>query len=265
MTEDLFNPNKIKFKKPETSLESSTRKEASVSNKNYLIKKDVNSINDLENKIKDEIKITEIKKEMGIEKNSEKTQEFLSKLIDKNGILDFAQLKKVGHGGTHDVFVSPDNASSVIKLNRGQLNRVLAKGETSFSPEMRKAAEQHVISENLKRDQLYQYFGNANCLYERILIQKVKIESDGKSQEAEAPISIQESSNVFANPDKKDFSTSYAEKNLTEKNKDVYKKMNDALMGNGEFNENDFLQFNDKLKPIFELIGNDEGFKNSMQ
>lgn len=219
----------------------------------------------LKSKIMDEIKIAEIRKQIGTEKNQEQMQTFLSELPSKEGAIDFTQLKKVGKGGTHDVFVFPNNPTFVIKLNRGVLEKVLATGQSIIPPEMRQGAEQHVKNENSKYDQLYQYFGEANCLHERMSIQKVKTEINDKPREIETLISIQESSDVFADPDKKDFSTSYAEKNLKEETKEIYRKMNSALMGNGEFNENDFLQFNDKLKPIFELMDNDENFKSTMQ
>jgi hypothetical protein len=262
------------MKSPEDNIfnqESKNSQEIAVSTDDSSLREEISNeqqsdaIQILKSKIMDEIKITEIRKQIGTEKNQKQIQTFLSELPCKEGAIDFTQLNKVGKGGTHDVFVFPNNPAFVIKLNRGVLEKVLATGQHSIPPEMRQGAEQHVKNENSKYDKLYQYFGEANCLHERMSIQKVKTEVDDKPQEVETLISIQESSNVFANPDKKDFSTSYAEKNLTEETKEIYRKMNNALMGNGEFSETDFLQFNDKLKPIFELIDNDENFKNSMQ
>lgn len=191
--------------------------------------------------------------------------EFLKEITDSTGVVDLSQLKKIGQGGTHDVYISPNNDNFVIKIDRWILNKAINQGQLIISPEMRNEVEAYVDNENHKNELLYKYFNKANCLKEREMIRKIKTEVGMESIEVETLISIQEGSKVFADKDKKDYSTSYAEKNITDETKEFYLKMNDALLGNSDFDETDFLQFNEKLEAIFELIDTDEDFKSKMR
>ena len=215
-------------------------------------------------------KSNELKKEeieLSIESNKdEKIQSFISKLPRKEGFINFDQLQKVGHGGTHDVFIYPQNPTFVIKLNRGALEKVISIGQAKLLPEVRKIANEYTECENNKNKQLYKYFGQEHCLSEKIMVQKINFKKDGIPRNIEGVISIQEASDIFKNPNRKDFSTSYAEKDLSIKeNRGSYDKMNKALLSDGKFNEKDFFEFNEKLKPIFELVDKDKEFVESIK
>lgn len=217
-------------------------------------------------KIADEQKIEELKANLGIENNDSQINSFISELPNREGYIDFSQLQKVGHGGTHDVFIYPQNPKFVIKLNRGALEKALSVEQSTFPPELQKIANQYIKEENGKNEQLYEYFGQNHCLREKAMIQKIRIEKDGNYQEIEGVISIQEASDIFKDPNKKDFSTGYAEQNpKLGQNKEIYDQMNKALLGKGEFDEEDFLEFNDKVKTIFEVVDSDKEFANCMR
>lgn len=211
------------------------------------------------------VRIEEIKSFQNIENKDVQIHSFINGLPTKNGFIDFSQLESIGHGGTHDVYIYPQNSEYVIKLNRGVLEKVLDSGQNELSPELRLLAEKHVNDENDNYAQLYKYFGEENCLREKLAIKKISIEQDEKTLNIESLISVQKASNVFKDPNKKDFSTSYAEKILDDTDKEHYQKMNNALLGDAEFTLADFLHFNQKLKPIFELIDSDKNFANSMK
>ncbi len=216
--------------------------------------------------IDDENKIQEIREQLGTENRDTQIQTFISELPNNDGFVDFGQLQRVGRGGTHDVFIYPQNPTFVIKLNRGALGKARSIGQAKFSPEVRKMADQYVEGENSKNEQLYKYFGQEHCLREKAVVQKISVEQDGILQNIEVVISIQEASDIFKDPDKKDFSTGYTERDPSvDQNKDVYDKMNKALLGIDKFDENDFLKFNEKIKPIFELVDKDKKFADCVR
>ncbi len=217
-------------------------------------------------KIADEQQIENVRKNLGIENRDEQIQSFISELPNKEGHIDFSQLQRVGRGGTHDVFIYPQNQKFVIKLNRGALEKALSVGQANLPPDVRRMADQYVEGENSKNEQLYEHFGQNHCLRERAMVQKISVEKDGIVQNIEGVISIQEASDILKDQNKKDFSTGYTEQdpNLG-KNKEIYDRMNKTLLGKEEFSEKYFLEFNDKLKSIFELIDSDKEFADSMR
>lgn len=218
-------------------------------------------IETIQRKIDDQNKIEEIREQLGIESEDTKIQSFINELPNKEGFVDFSQLQRVGHGGTHDVFIYPQNPTFVIKLNRGVLEKARSIGQAELPPEVRKMADEYAGGENSKNEQLYKHFGQEHCLREKVLVQKISVEQDGISQNIEGVISIQEASDIFKDPNKKDFSTGYTEQDPSvEENREAYDKMNKVLLGGGEFDEKDFLKFNEKLEPIFELADKDKEF-----
>jgi hypothetical protein len=219
-----------------------------------------------ERKIADEQEIEKLKASLGIENNDSQVQSFISELPNREGYIDFSQLQRIGHGGTHDVFIYPQNPKFVIKLNRGALEKALSVGQAKLPPDIKQMANQYVVGENSKNEQLYEYFGQNHCLREKAMLQKIRVEKDGVYQDVEGVISIQEASDIFKDPNKKDFSTGYAEqKPELGQSKEIYDQMNKALLGKGEFDEKDFLEFNDKLKTIFELVDSDKEFADCMR
>lgn len=64
-------------------------------------------IETIQRKIDDGNKIGEIRKQLGIENRDVQIQSFISELPNVEGFVGFSQLQRVGHGGTHDVFVYP--------------------------------------------------------------------------------------------------------------------------------------------------------------
>jgi hypothetical protein len=217
-------------------------------------------------KIVDEQQIENVRKNLGIENRNEQIQSFISELPNKEGHIDFSQLQRAGHGGTHDVFIYPQNPKFVIKLNRDALEKALSVGQVNLPLDIRQMANQYVEGENSKNEQLYEHFGQNHCLREKAIVQKISIEKDGVPQDIEGVISIQEASDIFKDPNKKDFSAGYAEQDLElGKSKEIYDRMNKALLGKEEFDEKDFLEFNDKLKSIFELVDSDKEFANCMR
>ena len=99
----------------------------------------------IQRKIDDQNKIEEIKEQLGVENRDTQIQSFISELPNKEGFIDFSQLQRVGHGGTHDVFIYPQNPTFVIKLNRGVLEKASSIGQTELSPEIRKMADESCL------------------------------------------------------------------------------------------------------------------------
>ena len=221
-------------------------------------------------RIDDSIGAAEIRLSIDADSGDGHFQSFISELPNKDGFIDFSQFQRVGHGGTHDVFIYPRNPSFVIKLNRGALEKALSVGQSELPPEMRRVAEQYTDSANGNNEELYKYFGQQHCLREKASIQKINVEHGGVIRNIEGIITIQEASDVFKDPTKKDYSTGYAEQNPAQnpalhEYKEAYDRMNRALLSNEEFSESDVLTFNDKLKSIFDLVDQDTDFANSMR
>ena len=209
----------------------------------------------------------ELREENDLEENKNtQRQSFINELPNKEGFVDFSQLQRIGHGGTHDIYVYPKNPAFVIRLNRSVLEKAYGIGQAELPPEMRKTADEYVEDENSKNKQLYEHFGRKHCLREKVILQRISIEQNGVLQNIECVISIQEASDIFKDPNRKSFNTGYAEQDSSvEQSKEAYDRMNRALLGRGNFDENDFLKFNPQLKSIFELIDQDKEFKNCMR
>jgi len=193
-------------------------------------------------------------------------QSFIDVLPKNEGHIDFRQLHMIGHGGTNDVFIYLQNPTFVIKLNRAVLEKLRSFEQAELLPEARKMADEYVEGENSKSKQLYKHFGREHCLIEKVMIQRISINKDDILQNIEGIISIQKASDIFKDQNRKDFSIGYIEQDLSvEDNKEVYDKMNKSLLCNDEFNESDFLKFNEKIRPIFELVDQDKEFGNTLK
>ena len=223
-------------------------------------------IETIQRKIDDRKQIVKVREHLGIESEDTKIKSFIGELPNKEGFIDFSKLQRVGDRGTHDVFIYPQNPTFVIKLNRGALEKARSIGQTELPPEVRTRADEYVEGENSKNEQLYKHFGQEHCLREKVMVQKICVEQEGLSQNIESVVSIQEASDIFKDPNRKDFSAGYTEQDPSvEENKEVYDKMNRALLGGGEFDEKDFLKFNEKAKPIFELVDKDREFADCVR
>ncbi len=217
-------------------------------------------------RIVDKQKLENIRELLTAQNREAQIQSFVSELPSRGEHIDFSQLQRIGHGGTHEVFIYPQNPKFVIKLNRNALEKAMGLGQANLPPDIRQVADRYVTAENEKNEQLYIFFGHNQCLCETAMVQKISVEKDGVPQDIEGVISIQEASDIFKDPNKKDFSTGYTEQNPNlGKSKKIYDQMNKALLGKEEFNEEDFLEFNDKLKPIFELVDTDAEFADCMR
>lgn len=218
-------------------------------------------------KIDDKNKLSEVREDLGLEINKDaQIQSYINQLPKNGDYIDFSKLQKIGNGGTHDVFIDQNNPTFVIKLNRDALEKASSLGQSEWSDETQKKVNEYVEGENYKNKQLYKSFGIENCLSEKMMIAKINIERNNVAQNINGVISIQEASDVFKNQTKKDFSMGYIEKDkLFKENKDAYDGMNRALLGSADFNEKDILLFNEKLKPIFELVDTNQQFADSMR
>ena len=194
-------------------------------------------------------------------KRDARIEKYINSLLKKEEFIDFSKLQKLGQGGTNDVFSCKKNSNFVIKLSREALDKAIELSESPWSNETRQAVNEFVEDENNRSEQLYKYFGAENCLSEKVMVAKISVEYNNWPRDIEGLILIQEVSDVFKNPTKLEFSTGYAERSpMFKKNKDVYDKINTALLGHGEFNEKDIFVFNEKLIPIFELVDLDKEF-----
>lgn len=228
-------------------------------------KKTTEQIESIQRKINDENKVEETRRQLGVENRDTQIQSFIRELPHKDGYIDFYQLQNKGGGGTHYVFIDPQNPAFVIKLNRDVLEKTIKVDQPELSPETRQQAEQYIDSENRKNEQLYQYFGQKHCLRDQVITQKIRVAHCGVAKNIESVIVVQEASSVFLAPGKMSFGSEYAEKKLANQDKNTYDKMNKALLGNEKFDENDFLKLHEELKSIFELAEKDENFADSVR
>lgn len=230
------------------------------------IKTDANIFESIQKKINEEMKIDEIKNQLEKEYRDNNIKNFINELPRIDNAINLQSLHKLGQGGTHDVLMDPQNQKFVVKLNRGLLEKAKAINQQELSLDIQQQVNEYIENENHKYEELYKYFGNDHCIREKVITEKINIGEPNAPQPISAIISVQEASDVFTNPTKQDFGTTYIEKDpLLDQKKEIYDRMNEALLGEGEFNEQDYLELNEKAKPIFELINNDSQFADCMR
>ncbi len=168
--------------------------------------------------IDDQKKIDEIKRGLGITSNKERKKiEFLKNLPRINGSIDLSQLKKIGKGGTHDVYSLNGNSQMVLKINRGVLHTVLKTGHPKIEGELLSKARQYINGQNEGYSRLYDSFGEENSMTEDVYIQKIRLE-DGK--EIECVVVLQEGSNLFGRADTIDFNCANSDSILAQVDSD---------------------------------------------
>lgn len=163
-------------------------------------------------------KIDEIKRGLGITPNKErKKSEFLEHLPRINGSIDLSQLKKIGKGGTHDVYSMNGNSHMVLKINRGVLHTVLKTGHPKIEGALLSKAKQYIDSQNNGYSKLYDAFSEENSMTEDVSIQRIKLE-DGR--EIECVVVLQEGSNLFGKADTIDFNCANSDSILNQVDSD---------------------------------------------
>lgn len=196
-------------------------------------------------------------------------EHFVNELPRVDGFIDFSQLKKIGHGGTHDVFIYPENENFVVKLNREVLGYILRRKKEKLDAVAKAYAEDHVKNMNTENARLYSHFGSDNCLVEDIRISKIRM--DGKNIEGpidvmEGLVTVQHATTAFHNPTKLDLSTGYTEKDpSTSQLMEEYGAMNAGLLGNSDYDEEVFFRFHNKMDETFKLIDQDNKFAECLR
>lgn len=263
-----FNPNKVT---KESIHKENIEKKALVFSVDSNIQIENNEIvsNNFEiikKKINKEMKIDEVKNQLEREYINNNINTFINELPRANDGIDFHNLNKLGQGGTHDVFIDQHSPKYIIKMNRALLEKAKAINQYDLSLDIQQQANEYIENENHKYQELYKYFGNEHCIREKVIAEKINIGEANAPQTISTILSVQEASDVFTDPTKQDFGTTYIEKDpLLDRKKKIYDRMNEGLLSDGEFNEQDYLELNEKVKPIFELINNDSQFADCMR
>lgn len=263
-----FNPDKIS---KELIHKEGIEKDNSVffAERNIQAKKveiESNNFESIQKKITEEMKIDEIKNQLEKEYRDSNISAFINELPHIDNAINLQSLHKLGQGGTHDVFMDQQSPKFVVKLNRGLLEKAKAINQQELSLDIQQQVNKYIENENHKYEELYKYFGNEHCIREKVIAEKINVGEPSAPQPISAILSVQETSDVFTNPTKQDFGTTYIEKDsLLDQKKEIYDRMNEGLLGGGEFNEKDYLELNEKVKPIFELINNDPQFADCMR
>ncbi len=144
------------------------------------------------------------------EAESNQFEGYLEQLPKIEGAVDFSRLKKIGKGGTHDVYEYGEDSRCVVKIDRGVLDRVLQAGGGETLPENLAAqAESYLSQKNGRNEELYGAFGDENCMREKAMRAKVSINTPKGIVRVETVIVIQEKSDIFSQEDTVDFSTTY--------------------------------------------------------
>ena len=159
---------------------------------------------------------------------------------------------KIGSGGTHDIFINTDDDKFVVKIDRDLLSRVAQR--TEVTPEMIQTA--HTITQEKENEYkaLQDSFGREHCLCEKYFVDKVY--TFEQNRPIDTIITIQEKSDAFTNPANIDFSASYLDEEAQSIDESDYAKLLAIAEGKG-FDEELFLKYETKSRPIFEKIDTD--------
>ena len=153
--------------------------------------------------IYDQKAIEEIKRGLGINSGEEtKKSEFLQQVPRINGSIDLSQLKKIGKGGTHDVYSMNGDSNMVMKINRGVLHTILNTGHSKLEGTLLSKAKQYISGQNDGYSKLYGSFGEVNCMTEDVSIQKIKLDD---RKEIECVVVLQQGSDLYGRSDVIDF------------------------------------------------------------
>ena len=179
-------------------------------------------------------------------------ENYLESLSRNDSAIDLTRLVKIGSGGTHDIFINTDDDKFVVKIDRDLLSRVAQR--TEVTPEMIQTA--HTITQEKENEYkaLQDSFGREHCLCEKYFVDKVY--TFEQNRPIDTIITIQEKSDAFTNPANIDFSASYLDEEAQSIDESDYAKLLAIAEGKG-FDEELFLKYETKSRPIFEKIDTD--------
>ena len=148
----------------------------------------------LSNAIEDQIQIDQIRSRLNSSLFEQGSSSFFNSLKQENHSIDLRILSKIGHGGTHEVYMYERDRSYVIKINRALVDRVQKMDNKTYG-DLLNAAQTYVVSQKQRYGDLYLFMGSDNCLKEIPFVSNVVVEN-GRS--IPTVVSVQESSDVFS-------------------------------------------------------------------
>lgn len=186
-----------------------------------------------------------------LEKDSEV---FLKDLAGQDGTIDLSSLKKIGGGGTHDVYRSDKHSNLLLKI----MKHSIGKDDIELAKNLQKLDEQY--------SQLYKIFdqGQSRCIIEKRSIQSIKTRYSDQSYK-KAIISVVPFDSCFEiKKDKFGFNVKSAELDgkLISSKRYLYDRVNRSLLSDYEKPDSYVMRnyplLNKEFDQIFKLLDTDE-------
>ncbi|MBI5447956.1 MAG: hypothetical protein HY939_04435 [Gammaproteobacteria bacterium] len=185
-------------------------------------------------------------------------ESFLRDITEPDGTLNLAILKKLGGGGTHDIYKSEKHPELLLKVMRDTIGHDRAE----LSEHLQTLGEQCAV--------LYETFGSSRCIVEERSIQSLKL-SDANDSPKIAIVSVVPFDPCFESKEKFGFNVKSAELDgiLIESKRYLYGKINRSLLGNAEdpspYVMRNYPLLNKTFESIFKLLDTDESLVVAMR
>lgn len=182
---------------------------------------------------------------------------FLKKITEPSGAIHLSTLKKLGGGGTHDIYRSDKCPDLLLKVMR----HTVGKNDIELSEHLQKLSEQYSV--------LYRVFGEARCIVEKRSIQSIK--SGDTDIPQQGIVSVVPFDTCFDSKEKLGFNVQPAELDgvLVTSKRYLYKEVNRFFLGKNErprpYVIRNYLSLNNNFEAIFKLLDTDESLKIAMQ
>ena len=193
---------------------------------------------------------------------SEAGKIFLASLPRRDSAIDVDALEKIGRGGAHDVYGHHGDRRFVLKVNHRLLERV--QRSQSGPKEMLARLERNVGEQNARNKEVYDAFGEEDCLVEDLVLDKVLIHEDGSEKIVTTILTLQEKTHAFSDATKFDFSGPYTERETSKISTEDYIKLTRPLFSD-ELDRDALASHDHTYERLFPLLENDALFKHVMR
>lgn len=182
---------------------------------------------------------------------------FLKEISGPDGSIDLSSLRKIGGGGTHDIFRSEKHPQLLLKV----MKHTVGKEEAELAQNVMTLGEQYAL--------LYRIFGSSRCIIENRAVQSIKKSKSDKPEKA--IVSVVPFDECFESKEKFGFNVKPAEADgqLIASRRYLYQMVSRSLMGKDQkpspYVMKGYTELNKNFEGLFKLLDTDKSFAAAMK